>query len=189
MEVLVMKKMQLISKINDVLEKYNFYKKGSIWNRNYADFVDVIDLQISKSKDMFTINAGVADKFIIRTCWGLDGSGMVEEPSCTVRARLGELLHGRDVWWNLSEGNGIGEVLSGIQDVAIPFLQLNHSIDHMIETLENDPASRRYPPGVIYLALLHHRKGESDRCREMFKSMKLTGAWNQKASDILATLN
>ena len=114
---------------------------------------------------------------------------MVEEPSCTVRARLGELLHGRDVWWNLSGDDDIEEVLSGIEDVAIPFLQLNHSIDHMIETLESDPASRRYPPGVIYLALLHQRKGESDLCREMFKSTKLTGAWSQKAADILAALN
>lgn len=93
------------------------------------------------------------------------------------------------MWWPLSDGDGLEQVLSGIQDMAIPFLQLNHSIDHMIETLENDPASKRYPPGVIYLALLHHRKGENDRCRDMFKSMKLTGAWSQKTSDILDGLN
>lgn len=184
-----MTKKQLITKIEEVLEKYQFYRKGALWNRGYADFVDAIDLQISKSKDMFTINAGVASNFVIRACWDLDGSSMIEEPSCTVRARLGELLHGRDVWWSLSDDDGIEEVLSGIQDAAIPFLQLNHSIDHMISTLENDPASRRYPPGVIYLALLHHQRGESDRCKEMFETMKLTGAWNQKASDILASLN
>ena len=184
-----MKKTQLISKIGHVLEKYQFYRNGSIWNRDYADFVDVIDLQMSKSKDMFAINAGVADRFVARACWGIDRSVMVEEPSCTVRARLGELLHGRDVWWNLSDDDGIEEVMADVHDVAIPFLQANHSIDHMIETLESDPASRRYPPGVIYLALLHHRKGESVRCREMLESMKLTGAWSQKASDILAALN
>jgi Domain of unknown function (DUF4304) len=184
-----MKKAHLILKIDEVLEKYQFHKSGDVWNRDYTDFVDVIDLQISKSKDMFTINAGVASKFVIRACWGFDGSSMVEEPSCTVRDRLGELLHGRDVWWSLSDNDGVEEALSGIQDAAIPFLQVNHSIDHMISTLENDPASRRYPPGVIYLALLHHQKGESDRCKEMFETMKLTGAWNQKASDILASLN
>lgn len=183
-----MKKSQLISNIDEVLEKHQFYKRGLIWNRDYADFVDVIDFQIGKSKDMFTLNAGVADKFVIRACWGMDGSDLVEEPSCTVRARLGELLHGRDVWWSFSEDDGIEEVLNGIQDVAMPFLQLNHSIDHMIETLEGNPASRRYPPETIYLALLYHRKGESERCREMFKSMKLTGAWSQKASEILDAL-
>lgn len=81
-----MKKAQLISKIDEVLEGYQFYRNGSLWIRDYADFVDVIDLQISKSKDMFTINAGVADKFIIRACWGMDGVAMVDEPSCRVHA-------------------------------------------------------------------------------------------------------
>lgn len=184
-----MTKKQLITKIEDVLEKYQFYRNGALWNRDYADFVDVIDLQISKSKDMFTINAGVADKFIIRACWGMDGSSMVDEPSCTVRARLGELLHGRDVWWSLSNDDGIEEVLSDIEGVLIPFLQRNHSIDHMIESIENNPAARRYGSGEIFIALLYHRKGESERCKEMFENMKLTGAWKQKASDILASLN
>ena len=184
----MMIKKLLVAKIDQILEEHQFYQSGTVWNRNYPDFVDVIDLQISKSKDTFTINAGIADKFVIHACWGMDGSTVVEEPSCTVRTRLGELLYGRDVWWGLSDENGIEEVLNGIQDAVIPFLQFNHSIDHMIEALENDPASRRYPPGVIYLALLHHRKGEGDRCREILKSMKLTGAWSQKASEILAAL-
>lgn len=76
--------------------------------------------------------------------------------------------------------DGIEEVLRGIHDVVVPFLQLNHSIDHMIKSLERYPAAQRYSPGVIYLALLHHRKGEGDRCRDMFKSMKLTGCLGPK---------
>lgn len=182
-------KKQLISKIDNVLVKFQFDGNGRLWNRNYAGFVDVVDLQISKFKDMFTVNIGVADEFVINACWGLSGSDMVDEPACTVRSRLGELLYGRDVWWNLSDNKGIEEVLSGIQNAVMPFLQLNHNIDHMIESLEKNPATRRYPPGVIYLALLHYRKGESDRGREMFNSMQLTGAWSKKASDILDTLN
>ena len=184
----MMTKKQLISKLDEVLEKYQFYRSGQVWNRGYTDFVDVIDLQISKAKDTFTINVGVADKFVMQACWGMDGSDVVEEPKCTVRTRLGELMHGRDFWWNLTDEDGVDEVLSGIQAAAIPFLQRNHSVDYMIETLENDPANRRYPPGIIYLALLHHQSGKSSRCREMFGTMKLTGAWNQKASEILATL-
>ena len=183
-----MTKRQLISKLDDALGKYQFYRSGSVWNRDYADFIDVIDLQISKSKDTFTINVGVANKFVMQACWGIDGSDVVEEPKCTVRARLGELMYGRDVWWNLTDDDGVDEILSGIQNTAIPFLQHNHSVDHMIENLGNDPASRRYPPGIIYLALLHQQKGESGRCREMFETMRLTGAWNQKASEIFAAL-
>lgn len=177
-----------MSKLDEVLEKYQFYRSGLVWNRDYADFIDVIDLQISKSKGTFAINVGVAHKFVMQACWDMDGSGVVEEPKCTVRTRLGELIHDRDVWWSIKGGDGVNEALSGIQDTAIPFLQHNHSVDHMIETLEKDPASRRYPPGIIYLALLHYQKGERRRCREMFEAMKLTGAWNQKASEILAAL-
>jgi hypothetical protein len=186
---MVITKKQLISQTRDVLRKYQFHGNEPLWNRDYAEFVDVIELQISKSKDMFAINVGVADKFVMHACWGLDIAGMVDEPSCTVRARLGELLYGRDVWWSLSDCKAIEEVLRGIHDVAIPFLQFNHHIDHMIEYLEKDPATRRYPPGIIYLALLHYRKGENDRCREMFRSMNLTGAWSKKASDILEALD
>lgn len=184
-ENLVMKKERLLSEISQVLEEYQFRREGALWNREFKDFVDVIDLQISKSKDKFTLNVGVADKFITHACWGIEGSTLVEEPLCTVHTRLGELLHGRDVWWSLADLDGVDEALRGIGGGAIPFLQLNHSVDHMIETLENDPASMRYPPGIIYLALLYHRKGETDRCREMFASMKLTGAWSQKANQIL----
>lgn len=54
-------------------------QKWAALKRDYADFVDVVDLQISKSKDMFTINVGVADKFVLHACWGIDGSDMVEE--------------------------------------------------------------------------------------------------------------
>jgi hypothetical protein len=184
----VMRKNDLISKIGDILERYQFSTNGSLWNRDYADFIDVIDLQISKSKDTFTVNVGVADKFVVRNCWDLDNSFMVEEPLCTVRVRLGELLCGRDVWWNFSDDNGVRQVLSSIQDVAVPFLQKNHDIDKMIESLEGDPAAVRYPPGNVYLALLYYRKGESVRSREMLRSMKLSSAWKQKVSGIIDTL-
>lgn len=181
-------KLQLTTRIQSVLEKHQFHRSGLVWNRDCTQFVDVIDLQISKSGDMFTINAGVASKFIIRVCWKLDSSSVIDESSCTVRKRLGELLYLRDVWWSLADDNSIEEVLNGIQDAVIPFLQLNHSIDHMISTLENDLTSRRYPPGVVYLALLHYQKGEISRCKEMFEMMSLSGAWKQKASEILKSL-
>lgn len=184
-----MTKKELTSKIDDLLKKFEFYKKGSLWNRDSTEFVDVIDLQISKSKDMFTINAGVACKFVLQTCWGVDGSITVDEASCTVRARLGDLIHGRDLWWSLADIGEADEVLNAIEDAATPYLQFNHSIDNMIETLENDPASRRYPPGIIYLALLYYRNGEHKQCSDMFKSMNLSDAWAYKAAEILDRLD
>jgi hypothetical protein len=188
MEVLAMTKTRLISKIDNFLVNHAFTGGGPLWKKVYTDFVDIIDLQVSKSGDLFTINLGIADKFVVRTCWGIGDLDLIDEPACTVRSRLGELLYGRDVWWSLADNGGIEEVLRGIEDVAIPFFRLNRNIDSLIKILEDDPAACRYPPGVIYLALLNYRKGDRELCSKIFSSMKLTGAWSKKASEILDAL-
>lgn len=186
---MVITKKELTFRINEVLQKYQFYGHRTLWNRHFTNSIDVIDLQINKYRDMFTLNVGVADKFVAQACWGLDGTTMMDEPSCTVRVRLGELLHGTDTWWRIADEDGVEEVLSGIKNAAIPFLQFNHDIVHMIESLEKDPAASRYPPGIIYLALLYYRNGEFDSYKDMLRSMKLTGAWAKKASQIFDALN
>ena len=73
-------KQQFISRIDTPLEKYQFRKIGANWNRVFGDFIDVIYFQVSKSRDMFTINMGVAEKSILEICWGLDDPGAVDEP-------------------------------------------------------------------------------------------------------------
>jgi len=186
-----MLKEKIVLRIDILLEKYQFRKIGTSWNRESGDFIDVIDLQVGRSQDTFTINVGVAEKSILSSCWGLDSSEVVEEPSCTIRARLGELMCGRDIWWSLTDEGSLDGVLSGIEDAAIPFLQFNHSIDRMIETLESGSSARSYPPEAIYLALLYYRRGDGDRGMNMLRTLqtKLTGDWREKVSKILNGLN
>lgn len=184
-----MRKPNLVSMIDEVLSRHGLHRIGDTWSRDHTDYVDIIDLQISQLQGRFTLNIGVVNKFVTRTCWGLDDLSLIEEPLCTVRTRLGELLYRRDVWWSISDELCIQEALSGIQDAAIPFFQRNHSIAHMISALESDPASRRYPPGAIYLALLYHQIGSRERCKDLFRAMQLTGAWSRNASDILTLLD
>ena len=176
----------IISEIDNILEGGGFFRVGATWNRVSSDFIDVIDLQVSKSKNTFTINIGVAEKSVTVRCWGSDSVEFVEEPSCTIRARLGELMCGRDVWWPLTGKGSINEILNGINDAAIPFLELNHSVDRMIDLLENSSACK-YPPEVVYLALLYYRRGERDRGLNMLRTLqsKLVGGWREKVSEIL----
>jgi hypothetical protein len=190
-EVLAMLEKMIVSKIDNLLDKYQFRKIGAVWNRESADFIDAIDLQVGKSGDTFAINVGVAEKTVLTSCWGWHSSEVVEEASCTVRVRLGELMSGRDVWWSFADEVSIDEVLSGIENAAIPFLQINHSIDRMIDTLEGKSSARSYPPEAIYLALLHHRRGDSDRSLNMLRTLqaKLTGGWCEKVSGILNGLS
>ena len=186
---MVISKRHLTARINSILQDYQFSRSRISWNREWPEFVDIIDTQFNKFGDAFTVNVGIADRFVVYTCWGINDPRFIDESMCTVRARLGELLYGRDVWWSLSDEDEVEEALSSIQRLAIPFLEFNHQINHMIEFLENDSASIRYPPGVIYLAILYHRNGQSDRCREVFNSIKLTGAWSEKLSSIIDALN
>lgn len=185
------KKQQFISRIDIVLEQYQFRRIGASWDRVFGDFIDVIDLQVSKSLDMFTINMGVAEKSILDICWGLSNYVVVDEPSCTVRARLGSLMFGRDSWWSLSDASSIEEVLHGIENVGISFLETNHSINQMIKSLEDGSPGSHYPPEAIYLALLYDRKGDRDLARDMLRNLqtRITGEWHQKVSKILDRLN
>ena len=98
---------------------------------------------------------------------------------------------GRDIWWPLSGVCNIEEILHGLEKVAIPFIQKNHSIDMMIEFLEDSPSGGKYPPEAVYLALLYDRKGEGERSREMLRALhaKVVGSWRQKVSEILHALN
>jgi len=185
---LEMKKSNIISNIDRALIQYTFNRKGGLWNRICDNFIDSIHVQMSKSKDTFAINLGVADKFVLRTCWGADGSSMVDEPLCTVRIRLGELLYGRDVWWPLSDDSCIDEITMGITHAAIPFFQCNHCTNRMIETLENQIGGNDRAPQIIYIALLHYKNGNTDICRTILSNVKLNDAWSQKRSDILDKL-
>jgi hypothetical protein len=45
--------------IDKALSPLGFVRHNATWNRRSAQFVDVIDLQVSKSPDSVTMNAGV----------------------------------------------------------------------------------------------------------------------------------
>lgn len=50
-------------------------------------------------------------------------------------------MYKRDIWSLLEHDVDVDEVLSGIEDVVIPLLQLNHSIERMMEALASSPAT------------------------------------------------
>jgi hypothetical protein len=97
-ENLVTTQSDLAKILSETLDPHQFRRNGFTWNRHFSDFVDVVELQVSKSQAAYTLNVGIAEKFAIHACWGIEDQDAVEEPSCTIRKRLGELLYGRDIW-------------------------------------------------------------------------------------------
>ena len=75
-----------------------FARRQLTWNRQHGSLVEVVDLQISKSGDTATLNVGVLYRPIYLRCWGQEAEWFVEEPACTVRARVGQLLGNLDRW-------------------------------------------------------------------------------------------
>jgi hypothetical protein len=184
-------KNEIISKVDDLLEKYQFTRKGAVWNRLFGEFVDVVDIQFGKSRETFTVNVGVAEKFVLNACWGMSTSNVVDEPSCTVRTRMSVLQNGCDRWWSLSAPESTDEVVAVIDKTVIPFLDNYHNIDKMIESLEKKKSNVKYPPEAIYIALLYYRKGKYEHCINILESLTDTASegWRKKINKIINNLD
>src|SRR6266568_9007067 len=101
--------------------------REAAWNRRAGQLTDVVTLQIDKSRQKATVNVGVLHPVAYTRCWNRRVPDFVEEPSCTVRARLGELVDGRDHWWSLEHSDVIDDIVRQIARYALPFLHRMHS--------------------------------------------------------------
>lgn len=151
--------------VTRILAAQGFERIGATWSRGSGDYIDAIDLQRSSFRDEVTLNVGVIDKQIAGRLWGAG----LEEPNPsmgTVQVRLGELVHGRDRWWDIDDDAAIGEMLSAVEREAIPFVDRMHSTEAMVEAL--GARARRSTPDNLYFALLKARSGDlSTACVEL----------------------
>ena len=62
----------VVAQINQLLGPLGFVRQKMTWNRTLGPFVDVVDLQLSKTGDAVTVNAGVLRPSVHKACWGAD---------------------------------------------------------------------------------------------------------------------
>src|SRR5947208_3321359 len=117
----------IITRVDELLKPLGFTRRKTTWNRKSGSFIEVIDVQTSKAGDAITINAGVLHPDVHRKCWATEPPVIVEEPSCTVRARVGQLLDGRDLWLRLDDPRTLNEVIEKLNAPVLPFLERMHS--------------------------------------------------------------
>jgi hypothetical protein len=181
----------VITRIDELLKPLGFARQKAIWNRNVGSFIDVIDVQTSKAGDAITINAGVLRPDVHTKCWGTEPPAFIEEPSCTVRARVGQLIDGKDVWWRLSDRKTLDDVAAKITAYVLPFLDRMHSLDAMEQFLANAQVMKqKYPPPIIYLAILKCERGDrTGACALLADLHKRTvGAWQARISQVTERL-
>lgn len=181
----------VIARMDELLKPLRFTRHKAIWNRRSDRFVDVVDLQTSKAGDTVTINAGVLHPEVHRKCWATELPTIIQEPECTVRARVGQLIDGKDVWWRLSDRKIVDDVVAKTTEYVLPFLGRMHSLDAMEQFLANAQVMKqKYPPPIIYLAILMNERGDRTGACALLSELgkKTVRAWKTRISEVAERL-
>lgn len=176
-----------IQRLDGLLTPLGFNRRKQIWNRTSGPYVDVIDVQVSKAGDAMTVNAGVMHPLAYRTFWGKAPPGFVDEPSCTVRSRIGQLVEGKDIWWSASDDQVIEEIAAAVAEHVLGFLERMHSPAAMESFLEAaEVRKRKYPPPIIYFAILRDELGDQvGACTVLAELHQATsGAWQARINEV-----
>lgn len=181
----------IVAKLDALLMPLGFVRQKFTWNRRSASVVDVIDVQISKAGDAVTVNAGVLDLEVHVALWGSKPLENVEQPTCTVCARIGELIDGRDKWWQLSEGVTPSDVSEAVATHVVPFLaRVNTRAGMKQWLLDSSVEKKRYPPPIISLAIIKSFSGEAVEACKLLADLqkKATGAWRARVTEVAGRL-
>jgi hypothetical protein len=177
----------VIARMDEVLTSLEFHRKKATWTRTSGPFVDVIDIQVSKAGDSMTINAGVLDADVYETCWGARPPSVVEVPSCTVHARVGQLIDLKDLWWPLSGERTPESVVEKLRSHVLPFLEQMHSHAAMERFLTDaEVTKQKYPLPILHLAVLRYRRGDKIGACGVLAELRrgALGAWRNRAAEV-----
>jgi hypothetical protein len=173
--------------LDELLKPLGFARHGVTWNRKVGSLVDVVDVQISKSGDMFTLNVGVLDTNVYIIFWGKEAPAFIEEPSCIVRVRIGELIDAKDHWWPIGEEGIDREVAEIVTSHVIPFFDRMRTREALERWLTNTKVEEKnYPLPVVCLAILRNELGKANEACAMLAKLKkkTVGAWRQRIADV-----
>lgn len=176
-----------IKRLDELLGPLGFLRRKTTWNRTTGAFVDVIHIQVSKGKDAVTVNIGVLEPRVYSQCWGSEPPAFVDEALCTVRARIGQLMEDHDVWWPLSDDQTDERIAESIVTHGLPFVEHMHTREAMEKFLVKTGAARqKYPPPVIYLALLKAERGDKRGACAVLDELRtrVLGAWQDRITHV-----
>lgn len=177
--------------LNTHLKPIGFRRREETWNRRVESVIEVVNLQVNNSGDNITINAGVLDPAVHRLIWSEEPAAFIEEPFCTVRVRVGELLDKNDRWWKLDRNETVGEIVSVVTEVVLPFLQQMHDQEAMVSWLDSiDVEKRRQPAEILGLAILRNLVGRhSEACALVAaQRSRAIGAWRKRYDEVAQRL-
>ena len=179
------------AQLDRLLKPLGFARQKTTWNRRSNSTVDVVDIQVSKAGDAITVNAGVSDTDAHALLWGNELSDFIEQPSCTVCARIGELIDGTDKWWQLGDGGVADELTEKVATQVLPFLERMHAREAMEQWLiDARVTKKKYPAPIINLAILKSRTGKAVEACTLLAELqkKLVGPWRTRTAEVARRL-
>ncbi len=181
----------LIDRLDRLLLPQGFVRQASVWNRRHGVLREVVGLQVRKAGDKVTLNAGVQDSGVHEKCWGTPSASFIDETSCTVRLRAGELVDGKDLWWSPADPGTADAVAELVSTRVLPFLERMHDSEAMERVLtEMRVTNKRYPPPIIYLAILKSDRGDKETACRILKELEEStlGAWRARVAEVAKRL-
>jgi hypothetical protein len=177
----------IIARLDRELTPIGFRRKKATWNRERDAMVEVIDVQTSKGGGAVTMNVGVLSRPIYVACWGRDAEPFIEEPFCTVRARVGQLLDNKDRWWDVGGAGAAEEMVDCLGARMLPFLERMRSLQDMRDWLASTgmPSAKSPLPSICF-AVLQSQLGEIDAACTALAELerKALGAWKARAQEV-----
>jgi hypothetical protein len=138
-------------------------RRRNAWRRDADGFVDIVNLQLSKSLDSLWVNLGVIEPDAYRHSWGEPVGSTFDEAGCTVRSRLGVLIDGLDHSWPARDSASAETIAVLLRSVGLAWLEGMHSLAAIQLELEREFAAQRergYPPVAIALAVVQSKNGQ-----------------------------
>lgn len=145
--------------LNQILRRRGFRRYRSVWNRPISGFVEVVDLSRAKSGDLVTMECGIFEPGLFHDVTGSAPPKIIIPEICAIRARVGELINGRDKWW--SEVDIDTQASIDCEQIIFPFLERVRSYEAIAEYLQQkDVINKRYPLPILYLSSAMARLGD-----------------------------
>lgn len=178
----------LLRELDETLLPAGFQRRKHTWNRQARSLIDVVDVQLSKGLDGVWVNVGVFDPAVYARAWLREPPTFAQEPACTVRTRLGDLMVTHDGFWLLDDPAAGAAMATAVQAFALPYLERLHGPQALERTLESSPqATQSYPPPIIYLALLKQQRGEATEARRLLLDLRsrTNDSWSERVACVM----
>ena len=104
---------------------------------------------------------------------------------------MGELMDGKDVWWQLCDDRVAEKLSTAIINHVLPFVTRMQSRQDMVQWLtDTQVVKKKYPLPIVNLAILQILLGKSSEgCALLVEvRQKTMGAWRERAADVAERL-